>query len=208
MCATHGKVQVIQLRESATTDDASGSRCNPIDVDESPKSLGALLQTHADKTINRSAEYTLSVNRATSDNFWLSLIAFYKSAKVKPEKLRKQLVIQFSETGEIGADSGALRKEFFEDVLKEVNNRLFEGNKVSRVPKKDCNLEYELEVAGCLLAHSVLQGAPGIPVLSEAVYSYLVSGDPASMECYPSKDDVPLNIATHSLFTFIEKVRR
>ena len=182
--ATRTNVQVIQLNESPTSDNPVGSQCNPIDVDTNPQSLGALLQRHADKIINQSAEYTLSVNRTTSDNLWLSLTAFYKSAKLKPEKLRKQLVIQYSETGEIGADSGALRKEFFEDGLKEVNNRLFEGKKMSRVPKKDCNLEYELEIAGCLLAHSVLQGGPGIPVMSEAVYGYLVSGDPVSMDFY------------------------
>ena len=119
-----------------------------------------------------------------------------------PNKLRKQLVVSFSETGEIGADSGALRKEFFEDSLKEMNVRLFDGEEYTRIPKKDYNLDVHFEMAGMLVAHSLLQEGPGFPCTSEAVYDYMVKE-----KCYPCKGDVPLDLGIVELHSFIEKVR-
>ena len=52
-------------------------------------------------------------------------VCFYKNAMVKPGKLRKELVVHFE--GETGADSGALRLEFFEDTIYQANLCLFEG---------------------------------------------------------------------------------
>ena len=77
-------------------------------------------------------------------------------------------------TGEVGSDSGALRKEFFEDGIREVNSRLFEGDDNRRVPKKDLTLETLFEIAGMLVAHSISHEGPGIPCLSPCVFQYLV----------------------------------
>ena len=79
-----------------------------------------------------------------------------------PNKLKKQLVVSFSETGKIGADSGALHKEFFEDTLKEMNVRLFDGEECTHIPKKDYNLEVHFEMAGMLVVHSLLEEGPGM----------------------------------------------
>ena len=152
--------------------------------------------------VNQSSEYSLSVDRTTADSLWLSTVSFYKGAKVRPEKLRKQLVVSFSKTGEIGADSGALRKEFFEDALKEANERLFDGEDYTRIPKKDYTLQVLFELAGMLVAHSVLQEGPGFRCLNEAVYDYITKA-----ECYPYKADIPLDLATTELHNFIEQVR-
>ena len=86
--------------------------------------------------------------------------------------------------GEAGADSGALRKEFFEDGLREVDSRLLEGPEDRRIVKKDCNLEMEFEIAGMLVAHSIIQGGPALPCLSESMFCYIFTG--IAMECYPS----------------------
>ena len=43
-----------------------------------------------------------------------------------PNLLSKQLVIQL--TGECGADTGALCREFFEDCIKKMNTQLFSGD--------------------------------------------------------------------------------
>lgn len=192
---------------SSSSQHTPGTECNPIDVDpgEDVQTLEVLLRRHAEKTMDQSAEYVLSVDRTSRDNFWLSVTAFYKAARIRPQKLRKQLVIQFSQTGEIGADAGALRKEFFEDAVHEVNLRLFEGRDGHRIPIKAFSNESMLEIAGVILAHSVLQEGPGLPCLSEAVFSYLVTGKVST--CYPSIDDIPLDLSTHELITFIEKVK-
>ncbi len=55
-----------------------------------------------------------------------------------------------------------------------------------------------------LLAHSLVQGGPGLPCLSPAVFEFFVSGN--TSERYPSKDDIPLDLSTHNLITFIDKV--
>ena len=87
---------------------------------------------------------------------------------------------------------GPLRKSFFEDALREVNNQLFEGEDGRRVPKKDVGLEILFEVAGMLLGHSILQGGPAFPCLSAPIFDYLSHGDVKL--CYPTKDDIPLKL--------------
>ena len=54
------------------------------------------------------------------------------------------------------------------------------------------------------MAYSILQGGPSFCCLSPCVYQYLCTE--SIDECYPVKDDVPLNIATHDMLTFIEEV--
>ena len=87
--------------------------------------------------------------------------SFYKGAYSKPAKLKKMLVLTFSNSGEQGSDAGTLRKEFFEDSLKAVNEHLFEGE-----------------------AHSILQEGPAMPFLSHSVFNYLVNGE--IVMCYPT----------------------
>lgn len=195
--------RIIELDPGPSTSNPSeGSREHPIEVDKTPQSLETLLQAHSSQVIDSSSEYSLSVDRTSGESLWLSATSFYKRAMVRPEKLRKQLVVSFSETGEIGADSGALRKEFFEDALKEANKRLFDGEDYARIPKKDYTLQVVFELVGMLSAHSILQEGPGFPCMSEAVYDYMTKG-----ECYPCKEDLPLDLATTELHNFIEKVR-
>ena len=112
--------------------------------------------------------------------------------------------MNYIHTGEVGSDSGALRKEFFEDGIREVNSRLFEGDDNRRVPKKDLTLETLFEIAGMLVAHSISHEGCSIPCLSQCVFPYLVYGN--IQQCYPNKDDIPLNISTHELITLIEEV--
>ena len=168
-------------------------------------SLADLLSHHYLKVMDCSSEYTLSIDRSTKDVFWHGVVSFYKGALSKPQKLTSNLVINFTSTGEVGCDAGALRREFFEDALHEVSCRLFEGDNQARlIPKKDIGLELMFEVAGMIVAHSVLLSGPGLPCLSPTVFDYLSHGD--VRHCYPTKDDVPLNLSTHELHTLIDEV--
>lgn len=155
--------------------------------------------------LDQSSEYILSINRSTPEHFWLGVTSFYKGAIARPQKLKRLLVVNFIDSGELGSDAGALRKEFFEDALQQVNCQLFEGEDDRRVPKKDIGLELLFEVAGMIVGHSILQNGPALPCLSAAVFEYLTHCD-ANL-CYPTKDDIPLNISTHQLITLIEEVR-
>ena len=69
-----------------------------------------------------------------------------------PEQLRREFRIEFE--GEEGADAGALRNEFVEILLREMNELLFEGSENSCLPKKDSNLQWLFECAGIIIAHS------------------------------------------------------
>lgn len=168
------------------------------------KTLEGLLREHSDKVVSPTSEYKLAVDRSTTDALWHSVVCFYKGAKVKPKKLHHELVVEFAATGEVGVDSGALRKEFFEDAITQADQRLFEGEPTRRIVKKDWGLELMYEVTGMLVAHSVLQEGPGIPCLSPCMYEYILKGEVD--DCYPVKEDIPLNLSTHELITFVEEV--
>ena len=86
-----------------------------------------LLLDHARKVLDQSSEYILSIDRSTPEHFWLGVTSFYKGAISKPQKLMRPLVVNFVNTDELGSDAVALKREFFEYVLREVNNQLFEG---------------------------------------------------------------------------------
>ena len=149
---------------------------NPIVIDppvEEPKSLELLLHTHAEAVIDDSKYYKLSVDRSSNNSLWDTSMTFYKNALAKPKKIKRELIVEFIGTGEVGVDAGALKKEFFQATLNEVNERLFEGEPSRRVVKKDWGLQmlHVYEVAGLMVAHSVLQEGPGFPCLSPSIPS-------------------------------------
>ncbi len=86
-----------------------------------------------------------------------------------------------------------------------MNTRLFDDEDVCRVPKKDWSFEMLFQICGMLVAHSILQSGPGFPCLSSSIYAYLVSGNPSY--CFPTKSDIPLDLGTHSLISFINEVQ-
>ena len=94
---------------------------------------------------------------------WKTALMFYKSAR-KDELLRK-LNVMF-EGYEDAVDAGALRLEFFGDLMREVNMNLFEGKEDHRVPIYSWENVYLIKVAGIMVAHSLLHGGPGIPCLA------------------------------------------
>lgn len=196
-------IRIIQLdpgpmpSTSVASSDVKGDHAQELPI----HSLEALLHAHSLEVMDQDSEYALGVDCSSEDRLWLSAVSFYKGALVRKEKLKKQLVVSFTETGEVGADSRALRKEFFEDALKEANRRLFDGEDDNHIPKKDYTLKVLFELAGMLVAHSVLQEGPGLPCLSEAIYDFITTG-----KCHPNKADVPLNLSTTELLTFIDKV--
>ena len=138
----------------------------------------SILQLHAKAMLDKSADHVITTERGS---VWPAVIAFYKET-TNPHKLQKNLIVNFA--GEVGADVGGPKKEFFELALKEANDRLFKGKPGKRLPKKGFDFEKDLEIVGKLIAHSVLQGGPGFPFLSQALYYFI-----SKCECYPDKED-------------------
>ena len=107
-----------------------------------------ILQRHAENVIRSGAGVTIQVDRP---NIWRKAKEFYKTCLHNVSCLRKRLFIVFE--GEEGIDAGALKAEFFDGVVKAINDELFEGVDSRRIPKSDW---MNLHTIGVMLAHSVL----------------------------------------------------
>lgn len=62
---------------------------------------------------------------------------------------------------EDAVDAGALRLEFYGDLLRSVNNTLFEGKPDHRAPLYSWENVYLMKMGGIMIAHSLLQRGPG-----------------------------------------------
>lgn len=172
-----------------------------------PLSLQALLARHSEGVISTQNDYLLRTNQCS---LWNKAKVFYKRAiTTSPEMLKKELCIEFS--GEEGADAGALKFEFFEKVLQCVNDDWFEGAEDRRIPRCHWGSETELEMAGAIMAHSILLGGPGFPCLHPTIFHVMASdgNDPLQAVCaenLPTVDDIPRDASTIDLLDLINKV--
>lgn len=155
--------------------------------------LGSLLQQLASVEVNTDQICDLEVSR---DKLWRQAASFYKNSAHARERLHKSLSIEF--TGEDGVDGGALKNDFFELLMAEINERLFEGTSTRRLLKKDWGLEGLFTLAGgTMVAHSLIQGGPGLPILCPSIYHFMVSLDRESaIHHLPLAADIPRNLAT------------
>jgi len=160
---------------------------------------------HLSSIIDNETQLHISVEK---DNLWPRAIAFYKGMKHNPKRFKRQLVVEFE--GEEGVDPGALRCTYFELLIREVDQKLFEGDEKRCIPKKDWGLSSLFEIAGMIIAHSVLSGGPGFPCLLPAIFHCLLTGivddECIPVEKMPSKDDIPQFSAYSDLLDFVEMV--
>ena len=169
-----------------------------------PCNLQNLLIDHITKTLDTSNVCKLELCR---ERLWRQSLSLYKNSLHKPARLSQEFIVEF--VGEEGIDAGALRNDFFEHLLKEIDERLFEGNTFRRIPKKDWNTEHLLEISGIMIAHSIVQGGPTFCCLCPAGYSYMVYGSKdKALEKLPLVEDIPRNAATSGICSLIEKVRK
>ena len=197
-------IRQLRLEQNMSTNDV-------IDVlvsqQEKNKSLPlqALLHRHSRLNIEDNDEYLLKTNRHC---MWNKARVFYKRAIYSPSLLKQGLMIEFS--GEEGADGGALRLEFFEKILQEVNDAWFEGNEERRIPRCHWGAEVELEMAGTMVAHSLLLGGPGFPCIHPAVFHMMVFGDSSIGDLHadslPTTEDIPRDASTIDLLEMISNV--
>ena len=97
--------------------------------------LDTLLMMHAGKVIDPARDTYLTITRS---DLWQRATCFYKTSKNCPHKLTRNLVVTID--NEEGIDAGAIWVFFIEKLMKEIDNRLFEGEASRRVPKKDSDL--------------------------------------------------------------------
>ena len=141
----------------------------------------------------KTDDYSLTVDR---DEVWRGALIFYKKALTNSDKLRNNLTISFK--GEDGLDAGAIRAEFFEMLLKEIQQRLFEGSEWSLLPVKDSSKGLLFQLAGIIVSHSIAQGGPSFSALCPAIYFYLADANPLYVLSQLRRQDIPLNAGTLS----------
>lgn len=105
----------------ARASDAGGSGMSDFCVEDGGVQ-GAILRRYSRRILLSGKYVDLTINRS---KLWRTALGFYKNCLVMPDRLRRELRIEFD--GEEGVDAGALRAEFFQILIKEMDEKLFEG---------------------------------------------------------------------------------
>eukprot|EP00794_Sanderia_malayensis_P010423 gene10423-11515_t len=150
-----------------------------------------------DENIQLAASQLLSSNDCKSSEK-------REAAQVDPQRLKKNLSISFD--GEPGLDGGALTKEFFCLLFKEVDWRMFEGTKDHRVPWKGCDNIALFKLVGAMLSHSIMQNGPKLLQFPAWLFDVLITGDPSIATELVSIADIPIASANENLIALIQKV--
>lgn len=123
------------------------------------------------------------------------LLCIYKNPKLN---LRQEPDVCF--VRELGADMGGPKKEFFSQAIQSLcrvdplyNLQLFGGAEGHLVPLYgvDAISEGLFEIAGKMVAHSVLHGCDGFVGLSPAVVKYIETGSVTKAEQLVTTEDLP-----------------
>lgn len=103
------------------------------------------------------------------------------------------------DTDELGVDAGGPTKEFFKELMKELQTgnykgvRFFEGENDHLTPIYDYDLLSSgiFQIIGKMVLHSVLNGCRGIAGLSTAVKSYILTGSRDTILEFLTVEDIP-----------------
>ena len=133
----------------------------------------------------------------------VQILAFYKKSLTDKARLRKKLVVTFQ--GEDGVDAGALSAEFFQLALDQIKKWLFQGKPDRVLPIKDSTKALLFQIAGMITAHSLVQGGPGFPCLSPAVYHYVL-GKCEDVALHINKEDIPLTGSSELMVNLIKEL--
>lgn len=93
-----------------------------------------------------------------------------------------------------------------------MNEEYFEGSDDKRIPKCHWGSAAQMEMAGAVVAHSILQGGPGIPCIHPAIYQSMVLGHLQismsfrEVDELPSAEDIPRNASTVDLLEMVDLV--
>ena len=161
--------------------------------------LKAALQKYQ-KIVDEDRCKIIDVDRTV---LWKTALIFYKSSS--KEQLYRKLNVMF-EGMEDAVDAGALSLEFFADLVRTTDYKLFEGKPDRRVPQYSWEHVYLIQMAGVMVAHSLLQKGPGMPCLAPYVYEYLVSGEKEHAAAYVNYEDLPEKSQTGVLKELIKRV--
>ena len=82
---------------------------------------------------------------------------------------------------------------------------LFLGKPGRVLPIKDSTKAILFQIAGVIIAHSLVQGGPGFPCLSPAVYHYML-GKCEDVALHINKEDIPLTASSEPMVNLIKEL--
>ncbi|XP_069105066.1 uncharacterized protein [Argopecten irradians] len=101
-------------------------------------------------------------------------------------------------SGEDGDDLGGPKREFLRLLMAELSEVIFQGGEKNKFFLHDLEklTASTYELAGRLVAFSVLHGGPGIPVLHPMAYQFIVQGESAFKMGLPAVEDCICDMET------------
>ena len=135
---------------------------SPHFLESGPSSLEELLELYF-KQVASGPAILVDGDRGNK-NIWRHALIFYKSNS--SEQLKRPVNVCFDASNEVGIDAGGLRQEYFANLLRVMNDEVFEGEEGHRVPQRTWDKSHLLRMAGIMIAHSVLHRGPHFPVLA------------------------------------------
>ena len=119
-------------------------------------------------------------------------VAYYKSIQFD-----SSCPLRITFQGQPAIDSGGVLRHFYSDLFEGLVQGkpllLFEGEKGHKVPsyQPQAVMSGMFEMVGKMIAHSLVQGAPGFPCLALPCFYYLVTGDVMCAFAYCDVWDIP-----------------
>ena len=188
----HGSVTKAALSLSRTDVDVDDSDLYQSLFDTAPESLQAIIE-ELKKQLNDEKEKV----KVEEDDLLNDALTYYKDSEFDP---KKKLRIVFK--NQPAADTGGVLRQFFTQLLKEISEHFFFGEKSRRpIYNSDIVSSGMMKLVGTIIVHSVLLAGLGFPVFSRSLYRYLATGKTDEVIQNMTVDDCSLPVRN-----FIEKV--
>lgn len=190
----HGSVTKAALSLSRTDVDVDDSDLYQSVFDTAPESLQAIIE-ELKKQLNGEKEKV----KVEEDDLLNDALTYYKDSEFDP---KKKLRIVFK--NQPAADTGGVLRQFFTQLLKEISEHFFFGEKSRRpIYNSDIVSSGMMKLVGTIIVHSVLLAGLGFPVFSRSLYRYLATGKTDEVIQNMTVDDCSLPVRN-----FIEVIFR
>lgn len=158
---------------SNVTNDTSDSESNLLQPTFLPREHDIVTLEEVIERIQRNFSSDKEKVKVDEDDVLNNALAYCKDGKFDAKK--KLRVIY---KGQPAADTGGVTRQVFTQVLQEMSQQFFHGD-TFKTPIYNSNIVVSgiMKLVGTIIAHSILQGGPGLPVFSPSVYYYLATGD-------------------------------
>ena len=190
--ASHGTVSRAALYLSSAQSDIVLQASSLLSKEEVPVSLQSIL-----KELQKGMSAEKEKLKIDEEDILSDAMSYYKDINFDAKKRLRVLY-----KGQPAVDTGGVTRQFFTQLLNVISEMFFHGSDYkSPVYNADIVASGTMKYFGTIIVHSMLQGGPGFPVFSPAVYRYLATGDiDVAMETVTFRD------CSESMKHFIGKV--